>query len=97
METNNSALNTKSCPTDAELDKIISQLRRVELSNDVLTQLYGCSHIELDEDMTGEHEIVRFVYDDDRPSLDLDMNGFRQLCYDINLTLNTFNIWVPKD
>ena len=82
--------------TDTEIDKIIRRLGMYELQNKLLTELYGCSHLEVDEDMTGEREVVRMVFED-KPSLDIDINWFRQLVYDLNLSPDTFETYIPED
>ena len=85
-------------PDEKEIEKVINRLRRTELYNETISLFYGCSCLELDEDSTGEREIVRFVYiDDDRPCIEVDINWFKELCYDLNLTNEKFINYIPKE
>ena len=82
------------CPTDADIDNVLRRLGRFERKNKLLSELYGCTYIELDEDMTGTREVVRFVFDN-KPSLDIDINWFRQLVYDLHLMPDDFETYIP--
>ena len=79
--------------TEEDIKKIKNRLLRHELKNKLLTSIYGCTHIELDDAIDGDRHVIRFCTDSDYPDIEADINWFFEMVRTLNLFPETFEYY----